>query len=107
MSDKINVIKCPHCGYEYLPAEIFYPNRFFGNPTNIIRDNDGKILNFDGDSLDIYETYTCDKCNEPFKVATRVMFLATPDKTNFFDEEYSTPINKEPLVLFETGQEDK
>ena len=29
---KIELIICPHCGTEYLPAEIYYPKHFFGNP---------------------------------------------------------------------------
>ena len=41
---KKNVIKCPHCGCEYLPAEVFYPKYLLGKPFNIIRDEEGTIL---------------------------------------------------------------
>ena len=29
------VITCPHCGREYLPAEIYVPDAFFGKPSDI------------------------------------------------------------------------
>ena len=45
------VIKCPHCGREYLPVEIFYPTSFFGKPTNVYRDEQGKIENISGDDM--------------------------------------------------------
>ena len=38
------VIKCPHCGYEYVPAEIFMLGDFLGKPTDLIRDPLGKFL---------------------------------------------------------------
>ena len=41
---KKNTIRCPHCGCEYLPAEIYLPNDFLGYPTNIIKDEKGEIL---------------------------------------------------------------
>ena len=41
------VIKCPHCGREYLPVEIFYPASFFGKPTTVYRDEQGKIENIE------------------------------------------------------------
>ena len=39
-----NVIKCPHCGYEMIPAEIFYPDSLLGTPKTIVRDALGKII---------------------------------------------------------------
>lgn len=29
---KLELIICPKCGREYLPAEIYYPNEFLGKP---------------------------------------------------------------------------
>ena len=40
----IEVIKCPVCGREYLPVEIFVPNAFFGEPDVVKRDTEGNIV---------------------------------------------------------------
>ena len=32
MKEKLNIIICPNCGAEYLPAEIFLPDSFLGRP---------------------------------------------------------------------------
>ena len=32
INEKLEKIICPKCGREYLPAEIYYPNFFFGRP---------------------------------------------------------------------------
>ena len=45
---KFEIIECPKCGYEYLPAEIFVPKYYFGTPENIERDEHGKIINYEG-----------------------------------------------------------
>lgn len=42
---KPTVIKCPHCGAEYLPSEIFMPEDILGGaPKNLIKDPLGKVL---------------------------------------------------------------
>ena len=38
------IIKCPKCGYEYLASEIFYPDDLLGGSTDILRDENGKII---------------------------------------------------------------
>lgn len=50
---KFEIVECPKCGYQYLPAEIFVPKYYFGVPTQIERDEDGKIISYEG-SLSIY-----------------------------------------------------
>ena len=65
------IIACPHCGYEYLPGEIFYPNNVIGQPVNIIRDALGKILYEEyipGKEQTAEEQYYCDSCGKPFIV---------------------------------------
>ena len=66
---KFEVIACPKCGREYLPAELYVPNAFFGRPRDIVRDVYGTILDYEGTSVDLQETYICDKCNTNFVVA--------------------------------------
>ena len=98
---KFETIECPVCGYEYLPAEIFMPMHFFGKPEFIQRDHDGKLLTYENSSIDLFETYTCDKCNHTFRVAAKIGFSTEEDKLENFDEEYSTSIQKSNLFLEE------
>ncbi len=71
--DKKNwvVIKCPHCGAEYLAAEVFMPDDFAGRPDELVRDSLGKIIY--ADYQEDYEplastSFTCEFCNKPFVV---------------------------------------
>ena len=92
---KFEIIECPKCGYEYLPAEIFVPNAFFGRPENIERNADGKLVSYEGSSVDLFETYWCDKCNTEFRVVSKLQL--TTEYTfpgSFNDEEYVKKINK-------------
>lgn len=67
-------IVCPNCGAEYLPAEIYYPNDFFGNPTRIEKDSNGKIIYFSGSSMNVQETYNCDFCGRAMKIKADISF---------------------------------
>lgn len=100
INNKIEKIVCPKCGREYLPAEIYYPNSFFGRPQDIDRTNDGKIENFTGKSMDLEESYQCDNCGCRFQVSAKVSFKAT--EINKYDmSKYSTPLFEPKLTLFE------
>lgn len=35
---KYQVIRCPQCGAEYLPGEIYLPKYFLGQPKNVSKD---------------------------------------------------------------------
>lgn len=74
----LRIIKCPICGYEYLPAEIFMPSAFLGKPKNIIRDGNGKIVSYEGIKMDDTETYRCDKCDSFFEVISTTNFVSRP-----------------------------
>ena len=50
---KVEKIVCPQCGMEYLPAEIYLPNYLLGKPTRIVRDENGKILDYDGINIEV------------------------------------------------------
>lgn len=89
---KYEVITCPHCGREYLPAEIFVPRAFFGKPYSIDRYSDGKIDCFCGSSMNTYETYTCDNCDTTFKVRAKVFFNVEVDEKTNFNKEFVTKI---------------
>ena len=65
------MIRCPHCGYEYAPAEIFMPGDLVGNPETVIRDALGKVIYQEYDDEDLpaqVEHYVCDNCGKPFIV---------------------------------------
>lgn len=68
------VIKCPKCGYQYLPGEIFIPNSMVGEPKNIVRNNIGEILGYEGTDPELNEKYVCDHCNQEFNIVAKLSF---------------------------------
>lgn len=38
------LVKCPFCGAEYSPSEIFMPGELIGKANNVIKDPTGRIL---------------------------------------------------------------
>lgn len=99
---KFEIIECPKCGRQYLPAELFVPNAFFGKPRDIIRDVYGQILEYEGTSVDLADSYTCDNCNTTFQVRAKMQFIVENTKVDNFDKEYSTPLYKNVLFLNES-----
>lgn len=80
-------IKCPHCGFEYLPGEIFYPNDLTGELkyNSIIRDPLGKILyeEYKEDGRPVTEEhFTCENCGKPF-----IINVETKYSTKVEDED--------------------
>lgn len=96
---KFELIECPKCGRQYLPAEIFIPKAFFGKPRDIVRDVYGKILEYEDTSVDTCESYTCDKCNTTFEIKVRMSFLTDKNKIGDMDEEYTSPTKISCLFL--------
>jgi len=70
---KDQIVKCPHCGREYLLGEIYTDRAFTGRPTDIVRDALGKIIyaNYVVEP-DYHETYICDGCSKQFVVDAEV-----------------------------------
>ena len=97
MIDVEHLIKCPHCGAEYHPAEIFEPKPFFGNP-DLDRAEDGTLEYIGGEGMDLSSEYVCDYCGKRFKVRADVSFSA---ESSEFSEEHSTPVYEGCLGLFE------
>ena len=74
---KSSNLKCPHCGAQYLPAEIFMPGAFLGRPDDIVKDSFGKIIYEDykvNAEPDMLEHYICDYCNTPFVVEATITY---------------------------------
>lgn len=97
------IIRCPHCGREYLPSEIFYPKHFFGYPMDIERTADGKIDFFSGKSIDPIEEYTCDNCLNKFKVSAKITFKSEPIIEDDINQMHTTKLFEDKLVLDETN----
>ena len=75
-------IKCPHCGYEYLPCEIMMPGDFLGKPEDMpLRDALGKILHhsYSEDPCQT-ESYICDGCGKQFIVEVSVSYKAKKEQ---------------------------
>ena len=89
----IEIIKCPICGREYLPVEIFVPNAFFGEPDVVKRDTEGNIIGYIGKGPDTTEKYVCDTCNKPFKVSTSIKFITEIDDDADFTSEFKSRSN--------------
>ena len=80
---KGTVITCPHCGYEYLPSEIFYGDALLGQPTEIVRDVLGKILYYEykeGHEQDLTEHYICDGCGKSFAIEASISYKAKQEQ---------------------------
>lgn len=77
VAHKTPIIKCPHCGAEYLPSEIYVPNAMFGRPEDIVRDSLGRLLYEDyqaGKEPDMFEHFTCDYCDKPFVIEATITY---------------------------------
>lgn len=77
ISHKTPVIRCPHCGAEYLPGEIYLPGALIGQPNDLVKDSVGKILYEDyqeGKEPNVEEHYICDYCDKPFIIEATVTY---------------------------------
>ena len=86
MTKDFKIIKCPKCGYEYVVAEIFFPQDFLGKPNNIIRDDKGHIILVEGESPCFEEEFECENCGAVFKTKLDMTFNSSYDKDLDEDE---------------------
>lgn len=86
----IEKIKCPHCGAEYLPSEIFLSEDFLEKSKWISKDAQGKIYDFKADEAELQEEYHCDYCDNRFIVNAKIFYSAEKDD---FDEEFAVKID--------------
>ncbi len=91
ISHKTPVIRCPHCGSEYLPGEIYMPGSLIGQPTDVIRDSFGKVIYEDYETKsvepDMVEHFTCEECGRPFIVEATVSYRV---KKEAAERDFST-----------------
>jgi hypothetical protein len=90
---KSALIKCPHCGAEYLPGEIYVPGSLIGQPDELVKDSLGKIIYEDYSTPErepcLTESFTCEYCDKPFIIEATVTYKTreeAPEKN--FKEQY-------------------
>ena len=84
----MNIIKCPVCGAEYLPEEIFYPDSVFNKNLKVVRDEEGKIVFFNkNESFNLEEEFECEHCGTLFRVKGDTKFKVEALKEEIFEEE--------------------
>ena len=86
------ILKCPICGEEYLPGEIFYPNYIIGQPKNIIKNDRGKIEYWEDEDLVESESFICNKCNTTLNFTLKVEYNVEVDNKYNFNEDSSTKL---------------
>ena len=86
------IIKCPVCGQEYLPSEIYMPDAFLGKPTEVIKTTAGKIDFYFGQKMDPNEEYICDNCATRLRIHANISFDVTAEIPEA--EEHITKFNK-------------
>ena len=96
-------ITCPNCGRQYLPAEIYYPNSFFGKPCDIDRIGNIKIDSYGGTSMNLEEEYECDNCYTKFRVSAKIQFKAEAVKKYDMSKAYVTKLFDDKITLSENG----
>ena len=95
------IISCPKCGYQYLPGEIYDPKYFLGQPKNIVRNNIGEILGYEGIVMDPDETFICEHCGEEFKVSCKTSFSVITENGEICQENIENYPEIHKVSLFE------
>lgn len=86
------IIKCPHCGAEYLPSEIYIPSDFLPKFDDLVKDENGKIVAVYEHPMNLNEEYTCDYCGHRFAVKAQVEFTAAYCPLHDYKFEHTTPL---------------
>lgn len=88
-------IKCPNCGAEYLPEEIFVS--LLNNNYYIQKTEDTHEIIESDYTGQIEDSYICNYCDTKFKVVVKLSFNSFIDEKFNFNELYSTKLK--PTVL--------
>lgn len=94
------LIKCPYCGYEYMPGEIFIPKYLVGQAKDIERDENGKIIYTYPEEFDNKESFDCIKCNKTFEIEAFIEYKVKSSEMNF-DEDYTSEKYPDRITLKE------
>lgn len=85
-------IKCPYCGAEYIPQELYIPDDFLPPFDDLVKDESGKIVALYEKPMNTHEEYTCDYCNHRFKVEAKVEFITSEIPQHDFKYDYESPL---------------
>ena len=77
-------IKCPYCGAEYTPSEIFMPQDFLETSLSVLRDKSGKIEHISCEDACLEESYICDYCDKEFTVKAEIEYVV--EQSEEFDD---------------------
>lgn len=93
------IIKCPHCGAEYLIEELVMPEDVIGK-RYAIKDSKGKIEYIEGELPEMITEYICDYCDKKFKVQ---LFLdaKTFIEDDVWESDYTVDVFKDRIELGE------
>lgn len=94
MQKDLITLRCPVCGEEYLPSEIFMPDAVFGRQYDITKNDRGDIMFYLGDDPDYNEEFICNSCNTKLDVSMKMSFDVIPKENDEFEEEYITEVEK-------------
>lgn len=95
------IIRCPKCGYEYLASEIFYPESLLGSCSDILRDENGKILLLpNGEEPCLEEEWECDNCGCQFKARIDMKGYSIYNQNYDFSEDYVISNDEDKEKLF-------
>lgn len=84
-----SIIKCPYCGAEYLPSEIFMPEDMLDKSMIIDKNSKGHIEHVEGKEAELCESYICDYCNKEFNVTASIIYK---ERMIDMEEEYVTKL---------------
>ena len=90
---KTQYVKCPHCGWEFHPAHVFYPGSFLGKPGQLVRDALVKVIYEEYDDVDdepcFVEHFECEECGKQFVVEATVSYKTREEEEELnFQQEY-------------------
>lgn len=92
MREEKLIIKCPYCGAEYIPSELYYPEDFLPNVKDMVKDENENIIAYTGNIMNLVEEYTCDKCGHTFKVIAEIKFKTEKCPQHDFDFEHEVKV---------------
>lgn len=90
------IIRCPFCGAEYVPSEIYYPDDFLPDVSDLTKDAGGKIIACASKPMNLEEEYVCDYCGHAFTAVADVVLSAKKCEEHDFGFDYSAPIYDRP-----------
>lgn len=97
MRDEKLIIRCPYCGAEYAPSEIFYPEDFLP-ALDATKDADGRIVAMAGNAMNLSEEFVCEHCDHAFRAVASFAFESEKVEGHDFNYDCERPLYDAPRV---------